>query len=109
VVAAYFCDRNFIHQHEQAKSGSSVAVPVAAGITANMLDYLYQITDLPEGKENRILIRKLFLAMSAATKSCDYRNLVPWELFKHGMEENRQRIMQILNEDPGMYYIPRIY
>ena len=107
VVAAYFREPldGAVHGEKQAKSGSSIAVPVAAGIVANMLEYLDQIMDRPQGRETTIVMRKLFRAMSGATRSENYRNLVPWDLFKHDGEKNRQRIRQILEEEIGTFKI----
>ena len=105
VVAAYFRETldGTVHDEKQAKSGSSIAVPVAAGIAANMLEYLKQMIDRPQGRDASITMRKIFLAMSGATRSENYRNLVPWDLFKHNETENRQRIKQILEEEPGSF------
>jgi hypothetical protein len=105
VIAAYFHESldGASHNARQAKSGSSIAVPVAAGIAANMLEYLDQMTERPRGRDIIIAMRKLFLAMTGATRRENYRNLVPWDLFKYNGMENRQRIKQILKEEPGIF------
>jgi hypothetical protein len=105
VVGAYFCESpdGVIHDEKQARSGSSIAVPVAAGIAANMLAYLDQMILRPKGGDASMAMRKLFLAMSGATRNENYRNLVPWDLFKHNGRENRERIKQILEEEPGIF------
>jgi len=98
VVAAFFHETPF-HEERQARSGSSIAVPVAAGIAANILEYITQMMDRPQGLEATLVMRKLFLAMSGATRGENYRNLVPWDLFKHDKTQNWQRISQILEQD----------
>jgi len=105
VVAAYFHNTldSTVHERMQARSGTSVAVPVAAGIAANMLEYITQITDRPQGPDATLVMRKLFLAMSVATRGKNYRNLVPWELFKYDTGENQRRFVQIMADEPGTY------
>ena len=71
---------------------------MAAGIAANMLEYITQMMDRPQGLEATLVMRKLFLAMSGATRGENYRNLVPWDLFKHDKTQNRQRISHVLEE-----------
>jgi hypothetical protein len=105
VVGAFFRGSldGAVHEERQARSGSSIAVPVAAGIAANMLEYITQMTDRPQGLDTTHVMRRLFLAMSGATRGENYRNLVPWDLFKHDEAENRRRMRQILVEEPGTF------
>jgi len=83
-------------------SGSSIAVPVAVGIAANMLEYITQIMDR-QSLDATLIMQKVFLAMSGATRGENYRNLVPWDLFKHDKAENEQRMKQIVEENPGTF------
>jgi hypothetical protein len=68
-----------------------------------MLEYITQMTDRPQGLDTTLVMRRLFLAMSGATWGENYRNLVPWDLFKHDEAENRRRMRQILVEEPGTF------
>lgn len=105
VIGAYFCESldGVIHDKKQARSGSSIAVPVAAGIAANFLEYLCQVVDRPRDRSASIAMRELFLAMSGATRGQIYRNLVPWDLFNHNETENRTRIKEILKHESGIF------
>lgn len=91
------------HCEQQVRSGSSIAVPVAVGIAANMLEYVAGALDCSfEGREATVAMQKLFMAMSSATRKKDYKNLVPWDLFRGDMEANSQEIMKILNSKIGI-------
>ena len=106
VRAAYTkrdCDPTAQHSEEQVRSGSSIAVPVAVGIAANMLEYVIGVLDDRfEGREATVAMKKLFIAMSSATRKKDYKNLVPWDLFRGDMDTNCQGIVKILESEIGI-------
>jgi hypothetical protein len=66
------------HQTFYQKDGSSVATPIAAGIAANLLEYINRFTT-PEPTEINGYIRSLFLHMTA-DRSRSYYYLCPWKL-----------------------------
>jgi len=106
VLAAYTkhdCDPTSQHNERQARSGSSIAVPVAVGIAANMLEYVTGALDhLFEGREATVAMKRLFIAMSSATRKKDYKNLVPWDLFRGDEEANSQGVVNILESEIGI-------
>jgi hypothetical protein len=55
-----------------------------------------------EGREATVAMKKLFIAMSSATRKKDYKNLVPWDLFRDDTEANSQGIMKILESEIGI-------
>ena len=109
-VCAAYTKHNYYpplqHNEQQAQSGSSIAIPVAVGIAANMLEYIAGALDGGfEGREATVAMKKLFIAMSSATRKKDYKNLVPWDLFRRDMETNSQEIMKILKSEIGIHSI----
>jgi len=106
VLAAYAkhdCNSASLHNEQQARSGSSIAVAVAVGIAANVLEYVTGALDGRfEGREATVAMKKLFITMSAATRKNDYKNLVPWDLFRSDMAANNQRIDEILKSEIGI-------
>jgi hypothetical protein len=107
VLAAYTkhdCDPISRHNERQVRSGSSIAVPVAVGVAANMLEYVAGALDCRfEGRDTTISMKKLFIAMSSATRKKDYKNLVPWNLFRGDMETNNLEILKILESEIGTH------
>ena len=112
VLAAYAKhDRNSasLHNEQQARSGSSIAVAVAVGIAANVLEYVTGVLDGRfEGRDATVAMKKLFIAMSSATRKNDYKNLVPWDLFRSDMAANNQRIDEILKSEIGIVQLMTI-
>jgi hypothetical protein len=66
------------HETVYRRDGSSVATPVAAGIAANLLEYINQFI-IPEPTKIREYIRSLFLHMTA-DRSRAYYYLLPWKI-----------------------------
>jgi len=105
ICAAYTKHDSTLQEHNkhQAQSRSSIAVPVAVGISANMLEYIIgALDDRFEGREATVAMKKLFIGMSSATRKKDYKNLVPWDLFRDDPEANSQGIMKILESEIGI-------
>ena len=69
------------HKTFTRRSGTSTAVPLAAGIAATFLDFIRHFTDTSRSTENTARVRKLFLKMSEPSAGQSYRYLAPWLLF----------------------------
>lgn len=80
------------------RDGTSAAAPIAAGIAALLTEYARQFINYDGTYENT---RKLFIAMSEASKGKDYRYITPTSLFENG-NQTKERIKDILSPPPGM-------
>jgi subtilisin family serine protease len=81
------------------RDGTSTSTPVAAAIAALLIEYIGQFTNVTEAQryEN---VRKLFIDMSKATASKDYRYLAPWYLFED-RKDPKSYIMDVLSAPAG--------
>jgi len=79
-----------LHNTTETRSGSSVEVAVAAGITAHLLQYLHQSTDRPSGRAVSAAMKALFFNISELSTGCAYHILLPWALFNESPEPTRR-------------------
>jgi Subtilase family len=100
--------QNLSHTTADRRSGTSTATPIAAGIAALMLVYLWGFSEPGEGAGNSFRMRKLFLQMSMASEKSTYRYLAPWELFRPYFDgprfegvKARRGISQMLQRSPS--------
>jgi hypothetical protein len=85
------------HDTIARRTGTSTATPVAAGITALLLDYIHQFQAPLKDRTNTKRIRKFVFEMSKSTGEQAYRYLSLWLLFKDDSSSTRREFISIAN------------